>query len=152
MIDSTFETLWRDAFSPFAVGFENSLNELNTIANSKSQNSNYPPYNIRRVSENEYTIELAVAGFAESDIDVELTGETLAIVGAKPENANDGLIHHGLACRQFTRKFVIAEDMVVKGAAMENGLLIVALQRIIPEHKQPRKINLTSVKKLLKTS
>lgn len=90
-----------------------------------------------------------VAGFSDDDIDIQLTGETLEICGTKPDNASDGLVHHGLAYRSFNRKFVLAEDRVVKGAAMSNGLLYIALERIVPEHKKPRKIALVPMKKLL---
>ena len=149
MVNNSFDTLWRDLFSPYAVGFEGSFNALSDLANSKSQNTNYPPYNIRKLSDDEYTIELAVAGFDEDDVDVELTGDTLEIKGNKSQDAQEGLIHHGLATRNFTRKFVLSDDMQVKGASLSNGILYIALQRIVPEHKKPKKIALVSKKKLL---
>ena len=78
MVNTTFETIWRD-ISPFAVGFDRTFGTLEVLANSRQ--TNYPPYNIRKVSDDQYTIELAVAGFEEKDIDVELAGENLTIKG-----------------------------------------------------------------------
>ncbi len=143
-----FDTVWRD-ISPFAVGFDRTFDALSIMANSKSQSVNYPPYNIRKVSDEQYTIELAVAGFDEQDIDVEVEGETLTIKGDNPNEASEGLLHQGLAARSFVRKFVLSDDMEVKGAAMSNGLLYIGMQRYIPEHKRPKKISLISKKKLL---
>ena len=148
MVTTTIETIWRD-ISQFAVGFDRSLNVLSHLANSKTHTNNYPPYNIRKLTDDQYTIELAIAGFEEKDIDIELTEETLTITGKRPEDASEGLVHQGLASRNFIRKFVLSEDMVVKGAALSNGMLYVGLERIIPEHKKPQKIELTSKKKLL---
>ena len=148
MVNTMFDTVWRD-ISPFAVGFDRTFDALSIMANSKSQSANYPPYNIRKVSDEQYTIELAVAGFDEQDIDVEVEGETLTIKGDNPNEASEGLLHQGLAARSFVRKFVLSDDMEVKGAAMSNGLLYIGMQRYIPEHKRPKKISLISKKKLL---
>ena len=148
MVNTMFDTVWRD-ISPFAVGFDRTFDALSIMANSKSQSVNYPPYNIRKVSDEQYTIELAVAGFDEQNIDVEVEGETLTIKGNNPQEASEGLLHQGLAARSFVRKFVLSDDMEVKGAAMSNGLLYIGMQRYIPEHKRPKKISLISKKKLL---
>jgi molecular chaperone IbpA len=145
---TTIETIWRD-ISPFAVGFDRSLNALSILANSKNQTTNYPPYNIRKVSDDQYTIELALAGFEEKDIDVELIEGTLVIKGQRPDEASEGLLHQGLSGRSFTRKFILSEDMIVKGAALSNGMLYIGIERVIPEHKKPQKIKLTSKKSLL---
>jgi len=148
MVNTIFDTVWRD-ISPFAVGFDRTFDALSIMANSKSQSVNYPPYNIRKVSDEQYTIELAVAGFDEQDIDLEVEGETLTIRGENPKEASEGLLHQGLAARSFVRKFVLSDDMEVKGAALSNGLLYIGMQRYIPEHKRPKKISLISKKKLL---
>ena len=145
---TTIETIWRD-ISPFAVGFDRSLNALSILANSKNQTTNYPPYNIRKVSDDQYTIELALAGFDEKDIDVEVAGEHLTISGNSPQEASEGLVHQGLAARSFIRKFVLSDDMVVKGAALSNGMLYIGMESVIPDHQRPKKISLTSKKKLL---
>ena len=148
MVNTMFDTVWRD-ISPFAVGFDRTFDALSIMANSKSQSVNYPPYNIRKVSDERYTIELAVAGFDEQNIDVEVEGETLTIKGNNPQEASEGLLHQGLAARSFVRKFVLSDDMEVKGAALSNGLLYIGMQRYVPEHKRPKKISLISKKKLL---
>ena len=95
MISTTFDSIWRD-ISPFAVGFDRTFDTLELLANSKAKEANYPPYNIRKLSDDQYTIELAIAGFNEKDIDVELTGENLVIKGNRPKEATDGLLHQGL--------------------------------------------------------
>ena len=148
MVNTIFDSVWRD-ISPFAVGFDRRFDALSILANSKSQNTNYPPYNIRKVSDDQYTIELAVAGFDEKDIDIEVAGENLTISGNSPQEASEGLVHQGLAARSFIRKFVLSDDMVVKGAALSNGMLYIGMESIIPDHQRPKKISLTSKKKLL---
>ena len=148
MLNTTFDSLWRD-ISPFAVGFDRTFDTLALLASSRAKEANYPPYNIRKVSEDQYTIELAIAGFEEKDIDIELVEETLTIKGNRPEETRDGFLHQGLATRDFVKKFVLSDDMVIKGAALSNGMLYVGVERIIPDEKKPRKIELTSKSKLL---
>ena len=148
MINNTFDLLWRD-ISPFTIGFDRTFDTLALLANSKQQTSNYPPYNIRKLSEDKYTIELAVAGFEESEIDIEAAGENLTIKGSKDQDASEGLVHQGLAARNFNKTFVLSDDMVIKGAALSNGMLYIGIERIIPEDKKPRKIDFTSKSKLL---
>ena len=148
MLNTTFDSIWRD-ISPFAVGFDRTFNTLELLASSRAKETNYPPYNIRKISENQYAIELAVAGFEDKDIDIELVEETLTIKGNRPKEAGDGLLHQGLAARDFVKKFVLSDDMEIKGAALSNGMLYIGLERIIPDEKKPRKIKLTSKSKLL---
>lgn len=148
MINTTFDSLWRD-ISPFAVGFDRTFDALALLASSRANDTNYPPYNIRKISEDQYTIELAIAGFEEKDIDIELAEENLTIKGNRPKEATDELLHQGLAARDFVKKFVLSDDMVIKGAALSNGMLYVGVERIIPDEKKPRKIKLTSKNKLL---
>ena len=148
MINNTFDLLWRD-ISPFTIGFDRTFDTLALLANSKQQTSNYPPYNIRKLSEDKYTIELAVAGLEEEEIDIEAVGENLTIKGSKDKEASEGLVHQGLAARDFNKTFVLSDDMVIKGAALSNGMLYIGIERIIPEDKKPRKIDFTSKSKLL---
>ena len=138
MINNTFDLLWRD-ISPFTIGFDRTFDTLALLANSKQQTSNYPPYNIRKLSEDKYTIELAVAGFEESEIDIEAAGENLTIKGSKDQDASEGLVHQGLAARNFNKTFVLSDDMVIKGAALSNGMLYIGIERIIPEDKKTKK-------------
>ena len=148
MLNTTFDSIWRD-ISPFAVGFDRTFDTLELLASSRAKETNYPPYNIRKVSEDQYTIELAVAGFEEKDLDIELVEETLTINGNRPKESGDGLLHQGLAARDFVKKFVLSDDMVIKGAALSNGMLYVGIERIVPDEKKPQKIKLTSKSKLL---
>ena len=148
MLNTTFDSIWRD-ISPFAVGFDRTFDTLELLASSRAKETNYPPYNIRKISEDQYAIELAVAGFEDKDMDIELVEETLTIKGNRPKEASDGLLHQGLAAREFVKKFVLSDDMEIKGAALSNGMLYIGLERIIPDEKKPRKIKLTSKSKLL---
>ena len=146
MINNTFDLLWRD-ISPFTIGFDRTFDTLSLLANSKQQTSNYPPYNIRKLSEDKYTIELALAGFEEKEIDIEAAGENLTIKGSKDKDASEGLVHQGLAARNFTKTFVLSDDMIIKGAALSNGMLYIGIERVIPDEKKPRKINFTTKSK-----
>ena len=105
----------------------------------------YPPYNIERVAEDKFAIEIAVAGFAESDLDIE-TKEGLLTVAAKKETAEDAeereFLHRGIAERGFIRRFQLADHVIVTGAILENGLLRIELLRELPEAKKPRKIEI----------
>ena len=148
MLNTTFDSIWRD-ISPFAVGFDRTFDTLELLASSRAKETNYPPYNIRKISEDQYAIELAVAGFEDKDMDIELVEETLTIKGNRPKEASEGLLHRGLAARDFVKKFVLSDDMEIKGAALSNGMLYIGLERIIPDEKKPRKIKLTSKSKLL---
>ena len=148
MLNTTFDSIWRD-ISPFAVGFDRTFDTLELLASSRAKETNYPPYNIRKISEDQYAIELAVAGFEDKDMDIELVEETLTINGNRPKESGDGLLHQGLAARDFVKKFVLSDDMVIKGAALSNGMLYVGIERIIPDEKKPQKIKLTSKSKIL---
>ena len=138
MINNTFDLLWRD-ISPFTIGFDRTFDTLALLANSKQQASNYPPYNIRKLSEDKYTIELALAGFEEKEIDIEAAGENLTIKGSKDKDASEGLVHQGLAARNFSKTFVLSDDMIIKGAALSNGMLYIGIERVIPDEKKTRK-------------
>ena len=102
----------------------------------------YPPYNIERTGENDYRISVAVAGFGESELSIELKENTLTIKGEKQvKDENNGeVLYQGIAARAFERQFQLADYVVVKGASLENGLLHVELVREIPEAKKPRQI------------
>ena len=102
----------------------------------------YPPYNIERTGENDYRISVAVAGFAENELSLEVKEDTLTIKGEKQvKEENDGeVLYQGIAARAFERVFQLADHVQVKNAALENGLLHVDLVREIPEAKKPRQI------------
>ena len=127
-----------------SVGFDSFFNRLFDDAfNSGGSGETYPPYNIRKMSDYTYVIELALAGFTKDDLDVELAEGTLTVKSVPTKNdGDDSYLHHGIAKRVFTRRFNIADDVIVKGADLFNGLLKIELERVIPEEKRPRKIDI----------
>lgn len=129
-------------FDKFFVGFDDQFNKLAKLHDDLTKNiPNYPPYNIRKTGENTYTIEMAVAGFGQGEIDIEIDGGKLVVRGntASEENDKDYLFK-GIANRAFTRTFAIDDQIEVKDAELFNGMLKVFLERIIPEHKKPKKV------------
>ena len=131
-------------FDKFFVGFEDTAKQLQTLHADLTKNiPNYPPYNIRKNGENSYTIELAVAGFGESEIDITIDGGKLIVKG-NVDTATDALedtfLFKGIANRAFTRAFAIDDHIEVKNAEMFNGMLKIALERMIPEDKKPKKV------------
>lgn len=120
------------ASHPYLLGFEQLDRLLERSA--KSATEAYPPYNIEQTSENSYRITLAVAGFAEEDLEITVENHQLAIRGRQGEDgANRIYLHRGIAARQFHRSFVLADGVEVRGASLENGLLHVDLARELPE-------------------
>jgi len=102
----------------------------------------FPPYNIRKDGDHNYVIEMALAGFGKKDIEVEMANGTLTIRSVKENVSDDSDIYRGIAYRKFERKFTVADDVVVNDASLENGMLSVALERVIPEEKKPRLITI----------
>jgi molecular chaperone IbpA len=124
----------------FLVGFDETYNRMAKFHDDLTKNiPNYPPYNIKKVADNRYVIELAVAGFAKSDIEVTFEDNKLIISGKSQED-NDNFLFKGIANRAFTRTFLLDEHIEINDAAMMNGMLKIALEKIIPEHKKPKKI------------
>ena len=125
------------------VGFDRMFDLLDNIG--KSEATGYPPYNIERVDEDRYRVTLAVAGFSEGDLEIELHENSLKIVGAKPESDDARTyLHQGIAGRSFERRFQLADHVRIEGASLVNGLLNIDLRREIPEAKKPRKIEINS--------
>ena len=114
-----------------------------------TRDSGYPPYNIRKDSENTYSIEVALAGFSKDDIEVEVTDGNLTIRSI-PEDRNavdkadESFVHKGIAKRSFLRSFTLSDDIIVKGADLKDGMLIVDLEKVIPDEKKPRLIKIGS--------
>ena len=132
-------------FDPFfsrTIGFEQIFNRLNSIAEEKSGSDGaYPPYNINRLDNGKFDIEIAVAGFTEEDLDVELKDGTLTVQGKKEDKESD-YVHKGIANRSFRRTFHLEDYTEPTGANIENGLLTIHLEKIIPEELKPKKINI----------
>jgi molecular chaperone IbpA len=130
-------------YSPFfrsTVGFDRLLDLLDSADTAQG----YPPYNIERSDENNYRVTVAVAGFGEKDITVEVADGVLTVTGKRESAAAPTYLHQGIAGRAFERKFQLAEHVEVKGAKLENGLLHVDLERVVPEAKKPRKITINA--------
>ena len=125
-----------EPYRPFTVGFDSLWDRLQTL---ELDVPNYPPYNIRKIDDLKYSIDLALAGFGKDDIEVEISDGTLSIRSDKKDDDSDNL-YRGISYRRFDRKFTLSEDIVVKGAKLENGMLTVDLERIVPEEKKPRLI------------
>ncbi len=128
-----------------SVGFDRYNDLFNSLLGSEESAPSYPPYNIERKDENHYRIVMAVAGFAPEEVDVVATANTLEISGQVVENSGDDApqieyLHKGIATRAFKRSFSLADHVQVQAARMENGLLVIELERVIPEEKQPRSI------------
>lgn len=140
----TFGPAFKD-FDKFFVGFEDQYDRMSKLHDDLTKNiPNYPPYNIRKIDENRYQIEIAVAGFAKSEIDIELDGDKLVIRGVTKQEESNDYIFKGIANRAFTRAFALDDQMVVQDAELFNGMLKIMLERIIPEHKKPIKVEVRS--------
>jgi molecular chaperone IbpA len=127
------------------IGFDRLGSLLDTLGTFEGDAPSYPPYNIERVGENEYRISMAVAGFGEGDLDIEVKESTLSIKGEKRlEQEATTFLHRGIASRSFERRFQLADYVVVKGATLEHGLLHVDLVRELPEAMKPRTIRITT--------
>ena len=129
-------------FSPLyrsSVGFERMLDMLDSV--SGYDGSSYPPYNIERLGENDYRITMAVAGFGEGELKIDVKEQFLSVSGEKkPEDKERQFLHRGIGTRTFERRFQLADHVVVTGATSENGLLHVDLVREVPEAQKPRVI------------
>lgn len=131
-------------FSPLfrtAIGFDR-LARLMDSARAVPEANGYPPYNIEKTGEDSYVLTMAVAGFSEADIDITAQENTLTVIGRPQPQPEDGrrFLHRGIAGRAFERRFVLADHIVVEGADLANGLLHVALKRVVPEALKPRRI------------
>ena len=137
-------SIW-NSLRPFSIGFNSLFDDFDRMLDSSEFVSNYPPYNINKVKDNDYKIEVALAGFDKKDIVVEAKDNTLTIRSKREDKANkevDGVVHRGIASRQFTRSFALGDNIKVNDAKLENGLLTVDLEREIPEEEKPRLIEL----------
>ena len=125
--------------TPYAVGFDKQFDRLWDYATHQAESTGYPPYNIEKSDEYNYTIEMALAGFGKKDIEIEFAEGLLTIQSVKEKEEKETL-YKGISQRNFTRKFTLADDIVVKGAKLENGMLTIKLERIVPKEKKPQLI------------
>jgi molecular chaperone IbpA len=141
---SIFNTL-----RPFSIGFDDMFDQFeNMLGNGGlTMQSNYPPYNIRKTGKDNYAIEVALAGFNKNDVEVEFEDNLLTVrtkqVDKSDENSVNGeIIHKGISQRQFARSFTIAEDVKVNGAELKDGLLTIPCEKIVPEYKKKKLIEI----------
>lgn len=152
MTNTFLPTVFKD-FDKFFVGFDDTYNRLAKLHDDVTKYvPNYPPYNIKKVEDNKYIVELAVAGFARQDIEITFEDGKLTVKGSTQDDG-ENFIFRGIANRAFTRTFALDDQIEIRDAEMFNGMLKIFLERIIPEHKKPKKIEVkeksTSTKQLL---
>ena len=124
-----------------SIGFDSFFSRLFDVDSGATASTGYPPYNIKKTGEFAYQIEMALAGFSKDELQVEVADGTLSIKTVPSEKEEDkDFLHRGIAKRQFSRRFTLSDDVVVKGADLYNGLLTIDLERVIPEEKKPREI------------
>ncbi|MBO06440.1 MAG: heat-shock protein [Parcubacteria group bacterium] len=126
--------------TPYAVGFDRVFDQLNTYVANNATSTGFPPYNIRKDGEYNFVIEMALAGFGKKDIEVEVADGTLTVKSVKENSEDDSTLYRGISYRRFERKFTLADDIIVKDAKLENGMLSIDLERVVPEEKKPRLI------------
>jgi len=130
------------ALYPQFVGFDNIFNELERLVDgtAPTRNTSFPPHNIIKLDDNKYVVEMAVAGFGQDEVDVEIHDGTLIVKGEKKDQTEVDYLYRGIATRSFTKSIRLSESIEVRGAQFKDGILKIALENIIPEHKKPRKI------------
>lgn len=127
----------------FAVGFDNMFNDI--MRTTAAQTTNYPPYNVVKHGNDKFSIELAVAGFKDGDIDVTVEKNQLYVKGEKAIQLDEKseYLHQGISARGFFRNWTLADHVEVTGATVENGILTISLERIVPEEQKPKKVAIT---------
>jgi molecular chaperone IbpA len=128
----------------FGIGFDNMFDELMRM--NSQQSLNYPPYNIVKNTEDSFDIEVAVSGFSEGEVEVNLDNRVLTIKGQKNEDQVTEYLHKGISTRDFVREFTLAEHVEVINASQKDGILTIQLERIVPEEKKPKTIAISYTK------
>lgn len=146
----TLRSLDIPSIHKFGIGFDSILDELMRV-NAQQTNTNYPPYNIVKHSEDAFAIELAVAGFREGDINITLEKNVLTIKGEQTISLDElekdvEYVHRGISARNFDRVFTLADYVEVIGAKAENGILTIELERQVPEEQKPKTVAITYTK------
>ena len=138
-----------NSLRPFSIGFDDMFDQFESMLGNGSlgMQSNYPPYNIRKTGKDKYSIEVALAGFSKKDVEVEfednlLTVRTKQVNKSEEKNEDGEILHKGISQRQFARSFTIADDVKVDGAELKDGLLTIACEKIVPEYKKKKLIEI----------
>ena len=144
---STFDPF---RITKFGVGFDSMLDRVTSefFTDSFQGTQNFPPYNIIKRDELNYDIEMAVAGFSQEDLEIDYADNVLTVSSKEIEPFKDSkepeYVHRGIAVRKFTKKFQLADDVIVVDASMKNGMLIIAMEKVVPEGKRKRTIKIVS--------
>ena len=132
-------------FDPFTIGYTDMFKDLESMSKQIAKAATYPPYNIKQVKDNKFVIELAVAGFAKTDIEITLEGNKLVVKGnAQEQDVPEDFIFKGIANRNFTREFKLADKIEIKDAELANGMLKIWLENMVKVQDQIKKIPLVS--------
>tara|TARA_B100001248_G_C27244805_1_gene391045 strand:- start:202 stop:699 length:498 start_codon:yes stop_codon:yes gene_type:complete len=129
--------------TPYAVGFDRTFDRLFDYVTHQAESTGYPPYNIQKTEDFKFEIEMALAGFDKKDINIEVAEGVLTVKSIKDKDkgvTDEYTVYKGISQRNFTRKFTLADDIVVNDAKLVNGMLTIYLERIIPEEKKPKMI------------
>ena len=136
-------SIWND-LRPFSVGFDELFDHFNNhLEYTVKQNTSYPPYNITKIDDLHFQIEMALAGFSKSDIEVKTVDGQLTIKSIESETKDEKeTLHRGISRRKFSRTFTLADDIKVNGAELKDGMLLIDLEKIVPEEKKPQTIDI----------
>lgn len=137
----TLRSLDIPSIHKFGIGFDNMFDELLRL--NSQQTLNYPPYNILKNTEDSFSIEIAVAGFREGEVVVNVDNRVLSITGNKADGLEVEYLHKGISDRDFVREFTLAEHVEIQSATQKDGILTINLERIVPEEKKPKSIAIT---------
>jgi len=134
-----------------SIGFDRLIDAFEQMSSNEGANKahSYPPYNIVKINERDYAIEIAIAGFRQDEIDITSEGNKLTVTGKFKNEPAGEYLHKGIANRDFKHEFTLAETVVVRSAQVDNGLLIVKLENVIPAEKLPRKIPINNSNQFL---
>ena len=139
-----------ERFMGLSIGFDSMFNRMMNFP-STQQESGYPPYNIRKVDDYNYVIEIALAGFSERDIEVEVADGVISVRSKEDTNTVEtelekrrDYVHRGIARRSFSKSWTLSDDMIVNGAEFQNGLLNINLEKVVPDEKKPRIVPITT--------
>ena len=143
MVTSNALSLFTDfnKLTPYAVGYDRIFDTLSRYVDNNVTSTGFPPYNIRKEGDYNYVVEMALAGFGKSDIEVEVAEGTLSVRSVKENTEDESTVYRGISYRKFERKFTLADDLVVNGAKLENGMLTIDIERVVPEEKKPRLVS-----------
>ena len=138
-------SIWKE-LRPFSVGFDNIFDHFNLHLDN-TRTVNYPPYNINKIDEFNWQIQMALAGFGKKDINITTANNQLTIESIKDEDTNeveenDGVLFKGISKRQFKKTFTLSDEVVINGAELKDGMLLIDLEKIVPEEKKPKTIKI----------